>query len=156
VAEVIEVGRADDLDWMVTGALPGLLATDSGWGDHRAVVVALGRGLRRLHVAAPRICCPFDFRIPAALEHVRQRAGAGLIDAQRDLHDEHRHLDLPAAMELLNGLQPNSEDPVVCHGDYCVPNVLLAGAEADPEAVGYVDLGELGVADRWWDLAVAT
>ena len=24
------------------------------------------------------------------------------------------------------------------------------------EVTGYVDLGELGVADRWWDLAVAT
>jgi kanamycin kinase len=41
---------------------------------------------------------------------------------------------------------------VVCHGDYCLPNVLI---EADA-ACGFVDLGELGVADRWWDLAVAT
>lgn len=41
---------------------------------------------------------------------------------------------------------------VVCHGDYCLPNILLD----EGRVVGYVDLGELGVADRWWDLAVAS
>lgn len=41
---------------------------------------------------------------------------------------------------------------MLCHGDYCFPNVLIE----DQRVVGYLDLGEVGVADRWWDLAVAT
>jgi kanamycin kinase len=41
---------------------------------------------------------------------------------------------------------------VVCHGDYCPPNALMHSRRV----VGYVDLGELAIADRWWDLAVAT
>ena len=49
-------------------------------------------------------------------------------------------------------MRPTSEDLVVCHGDYCFPNILISGGDA----VAYVDLGELGVADRWWDLAVAS
>lgn len=40
----------------------------------------------------------------------------------------------------------------MCHGDYCPPNALITGNQV----TGYVDLGELGIADRWWDIAVAT
>jgi kanamycin kinase len=43
-------------------------------------------------------------------------------------------------------------DLVVCHGDACNPNFLLDDAG---RCVGYVDLGTLGVADRWADLAAA-
>ncbi len=42
---------------------------------------------------------------------------------------------------------------VVCHGDACAPNTLLSD---DGRWSGHVDLGFLGVADRWADLAVAT
>lgn len=42
---------------------------------------------------------------------------------------------------------------VVCHGDACAPNFLIAD---DGRPGGYVDLGSLGVADRWADLAVAS
>ena len=42
---------------------------------------------------------------------------------------------------------------VVCHGDACAPNTLL---DDDGHWMGHVDLGRVGVADRWADLAVAT
>ena len=42
---------------------------------------------------------------------------------------------------------------VVCHGDPCAPNTLVGD---DGTCSGHVDLGALGVADRWADLAVAT
>jgi kanamycin kinase len=42
---------------------------------------------------------------------------------------------------------------VVCHGDACAPNTMLDDAGG---VCGHVDLGTLGVADRWADLAVAT
>ena len=41
---------------------------------------------------------------------------------------------------------------VVCHGDACAPNTLI---DDDGHPSGHVDLGDLGVADRWADLAVA-
>lgn len=41
---------------------------------------------------------------------------------------------------------------VVCHGDACAPNTLV---DDDGQCSGHVDLGDLGVADRWADLAVA-
>ena len=47
---------------------------------------------------------------------------------------------------------PSHEELVVCHGDFCVPTILFNGGALK----GFVDLGELGVADVWWDLAVAT
>lgn len=55
---------------------------------------------------------------------------------------EHEDTDLPPPEHL-----------VVCHGDPCVPNTLVS---SDGEFAAHVDLGMLGVADRWSDLAIAT
>lgn len=48
---------------------------------------------------------------------------------------------------------PEPDKLVVCHGDACVPNTLIDGSG---RFAGLVDLGRLGVADRWADLAIAT
>lgn len=42
---------------------------------------------------------------------------------------------------------------VVVHGDACAPNTLI---DADGRFAGHVDLGDLGVGDRWADLAITT
>jgi kanamycin kinase len=41
---------------------------------------------------------------------------------------------------------------MVCHGDACAPNTLI---DTDGQWCGHVDFGDLGIADRWADLAVA-
>lgn len=152
VPDVIDTGEEDGVGWLVTLGIEGVPATEASLGDARAVVIALAEGLRRIHDCAPVDRCPFDFRLDAAFDHVRRRIATGIVDPVEDFHPEHRHLDVPAAWAALERHRPGREDLVVCHGDYCAPNILLSGGEA----VAYVDIGELGVADRWWDLAVAT
>lgn len=56
------------------------------------------------------------------------------------------------ALEQLRDVPP-VDQVVVCHGDACAPNTILTD---DGKWSGHVDLGSLGVADRWADLAVAT
>ena len=83
------------------------------------------------------------------MEHVARRVDSG--DHQPGgFHAEHAHLSPAAALAELEATAPADEDLVVCHGDFCAPNVLLQ----EGRVTGYVDLGELGVADRWWDVAV--
>lgn len=67
-------------------------------------------------------------------------------------HPDHRHLSVSRALDLLAEIPP-ADELVVCHGDSCAPNTLLTD---DGRWSGHVDLGALGVADRWADLAVAT
>src|ERR1017187_5030707 len=49
--------------------------------------------------------------------------------------------------------RPHRPALVVCHGDSCAPNTLLTD---DGRWSAHVDLGALGTADRWADLAIAT
>ena len=152
VPNVVESESTDSVDWLITDAIPGVDATDPSLIEQPARVVdLLARGLRRFH-DTPVGACPFDFRLDAALQHVKRRAADGAIDAASDFHREHQHLSVGEAVARLEHDRPDTEDLVVCHGDYCFPNIIVN----DNRAAGFVDLGELGVADRWWDLAVAT
>jgi len=152
VPRVLGRGMTRESTWLLTESIDGIDATAEGFRkDVNGLVKRLADGLRRFH-GVPVEACPFRFTVSDALQHVQQRLQTDQIDAARDLHPEFADLTVEAAVELLVDSRPEAEDLVVCHGDYCVPNILLRGTEI----VGFVDLGELGVADRWWDLAVAT
>ena len=134
---------------LLTEALPGQDATQPVWrADLPALVRALGRGLRAFHESVGEEWCPFRFDLARALAHVEDRVARDDIDPA-GFHPEHAHLTPAAALAELEATAPDDEDLVVCHGDYCPPNVLLQ----EGRVTGYVDLGELGAADRWWDIA---
>jgi kanamycin kinase len=152
VPRVIGQGADEAGSWLVTSALPGQSAVMPRWqADPAAAVAAIGEGLRAMHEALPVRDCPFSWMAAGRLADARRRAAQGRIDPA-GWHEEHRPLGITRVFDLLAGIPP-ADRLVVCHGDACAPNTLIA---EDGRWSGHVDLGELGVADRWADLAVAT
>jgi kanamycin kinase len=137
--------------WLVTAALPGQSAVADRWkAEPRTAVAAIGTGLRALHDALPAADCPYSWTAADRLADARRRAGRGDLDPAR-WDPEYRRLGVAGALTLLADVPP-CDRLVVCHGDGCAPNTLLTD---DGRFSGHVDLGELGVADPWADLAVA-
>lgn len=136
VPDVLALGSDDEGEWLVTAAVPGRSAVDERWlAEPETAARAIGAGLRALHDALPVDACPFDWGVSARLARA-EGEGSGSSDARAAL---------PVA--------PPVDRLVVCHGDACAPNTLLG---EDGAWTAHVDLGSLGVADRWADLAVAT
>lgn len=152
VPRVLDEGNDVEGAWLVTSAVPGASAVDERWrADPARAVAAVGHGLRALHDTLLVADCPFTWAVDERVEVARVRAAEGRQDA-RAWHPVHRGLSVADALEALAS-PPAVDRLVVCHGDACAPNTLLTD---DGRFSGHVDLGALGVADRWADLAVAT
>ncbi|GAA3662248.1 aminoglycoside 3'-phosphotransferase [Microbacterium marinilacus] len=133
VPSVLDQGETDDEEWLVTRAMDGETAVAPRWRERPATAVrAVAEGLRALHDALPVDACPFDWSVPTRIIRAQERGS-----------------DVPAALRD----PPPVDRLVVCHGDACAPNTLIGD---DGRWTAHVDLGALGTADRWADIAVAT
>ena len=138
--------------WFVTSALSGDNAVTARWrADPARAVQAIGAGLRVLHDALPVAACPFRWSAEDRIQDAERRFRDGQLQPAL-WHDIHRGLSSSAGLRVAAS-PPPVDELVVCHGDACAPNTLL---DQDGSWTGHVDLGRLGVADRWADLAVAT
>jgi aminoglycoside phosphotransferase len=152
VPEPLACGTDASGSWLVTAALPGENAVSRRWkADPATAVTALGAGLRAMHDALPIAACPFSWTAEDRLTDACQQAAAARLD-RAAWHESHQPLSVSAALDLAAAIPP-IDKLVVCHGDACAPNTLLT---PDGHWSGHVDLGLLGTADRWADLAVAT
>jgi kanamycin kinase len=151
VPEVIEQGSDDEGRWFVTRAIDAENAVSDRWKrDPKTASAAVGAGLREMHTALPVVGCPYRWTAADRLAAVEDRVEAGRLDQHE--WSEPFSFDSPrSALEELRDTP--AEDLVVCHGDACVPNTLV---DLSGRYRAHVDLGCLGVGDRWADLAVAS
>lgn len=154
-AEVVDWCELDAGACLVTTAVNGVLACDVPSGAVPAVLDSLAHVLGRLH-NLPTESCPFDRRLSVTLPVVEDVVRRHAVNVN-NLEPAWR---ATPPNDLLAGLRSRLDrarrleatDLVVCHGDACLPNFLI-----DPETldcVGVVDLGRLGVADRYLDLSL--
>ena len=68
-----------------------------------------------------------------------------------DLHPEYQHLTLEQALDELERLAPDTRGSRRLSRRLLLPE---RAARQDGGITGYVDIAELGVADRWCDIAV--
>lgn len=132
VPEVIGHGRdSRTSSWLHTVGIAAQSAIAPTWKEKPLIAArAIGSGLRTLHDRLPVADCPWSWQVADRATMISKDEDRGLVD------------QAPAIDKL-----------VVCHGDSCAPNTLI---DTDNQCAGHVDLGNLGVADRWADLAIAT
>ncbi len=153
VPRVLDSGSDDAGSWIVTTPVPGRSAVDPRWvAEPRTAVIAIGEGLRAMHDSMPVGSCPFSWSAQSRIDRITRAVESGWQPRREDWHEVHHHLSLDEALRLVAEIPPE-DDLVVCHGDTCAPNTLLTD---DGRWSGHVDLGALGIADRWADLAIAT
>lgn len=112
------------------------------------IVDALATFLRRLY-AIPVSGCPFNSNHIFRLALAQKRMNDGLVDAD-DFDDERKGLSAEQVWKEMHTLLPLSSDPVVTHGDFSLDNLIFDKGEL----AGCIDVGRVGIADRYQDLAI--
>jgi aminoglycoside 3'-phosphotransferase-1 len=146
-------GFVADVDeaWLLMTALPGRTAyqlLEAEVDARMDVVDALVRFMTRLH-AIPVGDCPFNGDHPCRLARARDRIDAGLV-AEDEFDEEREGWTAEQVWQAMQQLLPMPADRVVTHGDFSLDNILMQ----DGEVVGCIDVGRVGIADRYQDLSI--
>lgn len=141
----------DGAGWLLTGRMPGrtayqILEAQPALAPHLAD--SLGRFLRRLH-AIPVERCPFNADHRLRLAAAKDRLDAGLV-AEDEFDEARQGMSAQAVWEEMLAALPPAFDRVVTHGDFSLDNLFVEGGEV----TGCIDLGRVGIADPWQDLAI--
>lgn len=151
VPAVVHFTRTEKEAWLLMTAIPG----DSGYQTLQtdrqrriAVVDAIAKFLRQIH-SIPTSACPFTSELTYRLTRARARIDAQQVD-EGDFDDERQGWTAEQVWEAMQAQLPLVPDPVVTHGDFSLDNLLIR----DGEVLGCIDVGRVGIADRYQDLAV--
>ncbi|MEE1740322.1 APH(3'') family aminoglycoside O-phosphotransferase [Streptomyces sp. BE147] len=151
------------LDWrvtadgarLVTSAVVGVPADRVPAPELRAAWGSIADAVRRLH-GLPLRRCPFTRDLARMMARARDVVARGAVDPEFLPEDQRRtppgELLARLVPELDRRLAQEAAEAVVCHGDLCLPNIIL-----DPETMevaGFIDLGRLGAADPYADIAL--
>ncbi|MGW2917835.1 APH(3'') family aminoglycoside O-phosphotransferase [Streptomyces angustmyceticus] len=151
------------LDWysgdagacLVTSTVHGVSADQVSPEDLRGSWERIADAVRRLH-EVPVSQCPFrrslDAMVALACDVVARDAVNPEFLPVEQQHTPPTDLLAHLTQQLPRRRDQEADDAVVCHGDLCLPNILL-----DPQTLdvaGFIDLGRLGHADRYADLAL--
>ena len=96
--------------------------------------------------------CPVKNDLSTVLKEAEYRVEHGLVDVDDAEPETFGKDGFKGPEELLRWLCDNrpDEDPVLSHGDFCLPNVFIN----DDKFSGFVDIGRMGIADRYQDIAL--
>lgn len=151
------------LDWrvsdagacLITRAVPGITADRLGPAGLKRAWPAVADTVRELH-AIPASQCPFGLRLATMMTAARATVAENRVQVEF-LPLELQHTPATSILEQLEAELPRRltqerTTQVVCHGDLCLPNILI---DPDTSQVsGFTDLGRLGRADPYADIAV--
>lgn len=97
--------------------------------------------------------CPRNRDLDVEITEAEYRVANHLVDLNHvELTTFGKNGEYADPKELLIWLKENRPkyEPVLSHGDFCFPNIFLNQHRVS----GFIDLGDMGVGDKWRDIAL--
>ncbi len=151
VPRIIAADCVNDMRYLLMTRLPGRSLCDEAiLDDQEKLAELVADGLRQLW-SVSTADCPADRSLDQKFREIEAGLRAGTITREQSCQLEtygSEGFASPAQLfDWLVRYRPE-EEPVLSHGDYCLPNVFTG----DAGIVGFLDLGQAGVADKWLDI----
>ena len=148
LAYEVENGKS----YLLMSKIDGNMSCDTYYLEHPQLLVeALVSGLKMLWKVDGREC-PRIRDVDAVLKEARIQVENGWVDMDNVEPDTFGEEGFENPKQLLEWLEEHRPafEPVLCHGDFCLPNVFLENGQVS----GFIDLGKMGVGDKWNDIAL--
>ena len=143
-------GRAYTLMTKIDG---DMLCAKENLANPEMMIKIVTTGLKMLWKIDVNECPYITSRLDERLKVAEYNVVNGLVDVHNVEPETFGSEGFKNPKELLEWLKCNrpEEDIVLTHGDFCLPNIFVK----DGSISGFIDLGKMGPADRWQDIAIA-
>ncbi len=150
VPKVILFDNYEEVEYLITEAIIGEMTCSKNLLKKKNTVVkVLAEAFQHLY-QVDITNCPFNVALDFKLNLVSGNVANHLIDYQ-NLKEETKE-KFSSLEEILTYLKENRIEEELCfsHGDTSLPNIF----SNHDKFSGFIDVGDCGVADKWFDLAV--
>lgn len=152
VPKILAYEAEDGKSYLLMSKMEGKMSCDQFYLEHQDILVkGLVKGLKALW-AVDVTDCPCVRNLDVVLQEARVNVENNLVDTDNVEPTTFGEGGFRDPAHLLAWLEENkpSFEPVLSHGDYCLPNVFLENSELK----GFIDLGRAGIGDKWNDIAL--
>jgi len=152
VPQVLAYEVENEKSYLLMSKMDGVMSCDNYYLEHPQILLeALSCGLKMLWKVDVREC-PRSRDLDAVLKEAREQVENHLVDldnVEPETFGEGGFENPEQLLEWLESHRPSFE-PVLSHGDFCLPNIFLENGQI----AGFIDLGKTGVGDKWNDIAL--
>ena len=142
----------NDISYLLMSRITGEISCDEFYMEQSDTTVdILANGINMLQ-NTDITGCPKEISFADDLATVQFNVDNNLVDETVIDYTLLNRFGITNIKELLKWLKSNVPDyePVLSHGDYCMPNVVLKNEDIS----GFIDLGEMAISDKWKDIAL--
>ena len=138
---------------LMTKVVGDMLCSEENMADPEMIIKLAAKGMKQLWEIDVHECPYTTSRLDERLKVAEYNVVNGFVDVENAEPETFGPKGFRNPEELLEWLKSNrpKEDIVLTHGDFSLPNVLVK----DGRVSGFIDLGKMGPADRWQDIAIA-
>lgn len=152
VPEVLAFEKNGDYQYLLMTRIPGVMSCSEYYMEHPGELLPLLAQALKMLWSVDISGCPKSRDFDSELRAARYRVENGLVDiedAEPDTFGENGFENPETLLKWLEENKPKYE-PVLSHGDFCLPNVLLK----DGKVSGFIDCGDMAIGDKWKDIAL--
>ena len=144
----------NEMAFTLMSKIRGKMLCDMDYLKQPELVIGLAaQGIKMMWQVDVSGCPCYTSRLSERLKAAEYNVKNGLVDIENTEPETYGPGGFESPEALLEWLKTHRppEDIALTHGDYCLPNIFADGNTVS----GFIDLGKMGPADRWQDIAIA-